>query len=69
MLLSIPGFGPYIAALVLAALSDPFRFRSRKQVIRLAGLDMNACLSDKKSQDSVPVISKKGNADLRYFLY
>ncbi len=69
LLLSIPGFGPYIAALVLAALADPFRFASRKQVIRLAGLDLNASRSGKKSQDSVPVISKKGDADLRYALY
>jgi transposase len=69
LLLSIPGFGPYIAGLVLATLADPFRFASRKQVIRLAGLDLNANRSGKKSQDSVPVISKKGNADLRYALY
>jgi transposase len=69
LLLTIPGFGPYIAALVLATLADPFRFAGRKQVIRLAGLDLNASRSGKKSQDSVPVISKKGNADLRYALY
>lgn len=69
LLLTIPGFGPYIAALVLAALADPFRFAGRKQVIRLAGLDLNASRSGKKSQDSVPVISKKGDADLRYALY
>jgi len=69
LLLTIPGFGPYIGALVLAALADPFRFSNRKQVIRLAGLDLNASRSGKKSQTSVPVISKKGNADLRYALY
>ena len=69
LLLTIPGFGPYIAALVLGALANPFRFTSRKQVIRLAGLDLNASRSGKKSQDSVPKISKKGNADLRYALY
>lgn len=69
LLLTIPGFGPYIAPLVLSALADPLRFKSRKQVIRLAGLDLNASRSGKKSQDSVPVISKKGDADLRYGLY
>lgn len=69
LLRSIPGFGPYIAALVLAALADPFRFSSRKQVVRLAGLDLNASRSGKKSQDSVPVISKRGDADLRYAMY
>ncbi len=69
LLLTIPGFGPYISPLVLATLADPFRFISRKQVIRLAGLDLNASRSGKKSKDSVPVISKKGDADLRYALY
>lgn len=69
ILLTIPGFGPYIGALVLSALANPFRFSNRKQVIRLAGLDLNASRSGKKSQDSVPKISKKGNADLRYALY
>ena len=38
-------------------------------MIRLAGLDLNASRSGKKSQDSVPKISQKGNADLRYALY
>jgi transposase len=69
LLLTIPGFGPYIAPLVLSALANPLRFQSRKQVIRLAGLDLNASRSGKKSQESVPVISKKGDADLRYGLY
>jgi transposase len=67
--LTIPGFEPYIAPLVLSALANPLRFNSRKQVVRLAGLDLNASRSGKKSQDSVPVISKKGNSDLRYGLY
>ncbi|MCJ7715876.1 MAG: IS110 family transposase, partial [Anaerolineales bacterium] len=69
LLQTIPGFGPYIAALVLSALGDPLRFKSRKQVIRLAGLDLNANRSGKTSNAAVPVISKKGNADLRYGLY
>lgn len=68
LLLTIPGFGPYIAPLVLATLANPLRFKSRKQVIRLAGLDLNASRSGKKSQESVPVISKKGDAELRYGL-
>ena len=55
--------------MVLAAIANPLRFTSRKQVIRLAGLDLNASRSGKKSLDSVPVISKKGDADLRYALY
>ena len=69
LVLTIPGFGPYIGALVVSTLANPFRFTNRKQVIRLAGLDLNASRSGKKSRDSVPKISKKGNADLRYALY
>jgi transposase len=69
LLLTIPGFGPYIAPLVLSTLANPLRFKSRKQVIRLAGLDLNASRSGKKSQASVPVISKKGDAELRYGLF
>jgi transposase len=53
----------------LATLANPNRFAGRKQVIRLAGLDLNASRSGKTSQKSVPVISKNGNADLRYALY
>ena len=58
-----------LGAVVLAALANPYRFSSRKQVIRLAGLDLDASRSGKKSQGIVPVISKKGDADLRYALY
>jgi len=38
-------------------------------VIRLAGYDLNAKRSGKRSQDAVPVISKRGNSELRYALY
>ena len=69
LLLTIPGFGPYIAPLILSTLANPLRFKSRKQVIRLAGLDLNASRSGKKSQESVSVISKKGDAELRYGLF
>ena len=66
---TIPGFGPYVCSQVLAKIGDPHRFKARKQVIRLAGLDLNAKRSGKRSQTAVPVISKRGNADLRYALY
>lgn len=69
LLQTIPGFGPYVAALVLASIGDPLRFKSPKQVIRLAGLDLNANRSGKTSNAAVPVISKKGDSDLRYGLY
>ncbi len=68
-LLTIPGFGPYVCSQVLARIGNPHRFRGRKQVIRLAGLDLNAKRSGRGSNDAVPVISKRGNADLRYALY
>ena len=69
VLLTIPGFGPYISAVVLAAIGDPERFETASQVLRLAGLDLCANRSGKKSQAAVPVVSKKGKADLRYALY
>jgi transposase len=68
-LLSIPGFGPYVSAIVLARIGDPHRFIGRRQVIRLSGLDLNANRSGKRSNAAVPVISKRGNAELRYALY
>jgi len=66
---SIPGFGPYITALVQSVIGNPFRFNNRKQVIRLSGFDLNASRSGKTSNSAVPVISKRGNKDLRYALY
>jgi transposase len=69
LLLSIPGFGPYVSAAVLAAIGNPYRFENAKQVLRLAGLDLNANRSGQKSANAVPVISRKGKAELRYALY
>ena len=68
-LLSIPGFGPDVSSKVLGAIGDPFRFQNGKQVLKLAGLDLNAERSGKSSELARPVISKKGKADLRYALY
>jgi transposase len=68
-LLTIPGFGPFVASQVLARIGDPHRFKTRKQVIRMAGLDLNAKRSGRRSHEAVPVISKRGNADLRFALY
>jgi len=68
-LLSIPGFGPDVSSKVLGAIGDPFRFQNGKQVLKMAGLDLNAERSGKNSESAVPVISKKGKADLRYALY
>jgi len=68
-LLSMPGFGPAISAMVLGAIGDPFRFSNAKQVLKVAGLDLSAARSGKKSEGVVPVISKKGKSELRYALY
>ena len=68
-LLTIPGFGPYISARVLASIGDPFRFENRKQLIKMSGYDLCANRSGKTSDKAIPVISKKGNGELRYALY
>ena len=68
-LLSIPGFGPDVSAIVLAAIGDPFRFESGNQVLRTAGWDLSANRSGRRSDSVTPVISKRGKADLRYALY
>jgi transposase len=67
-LLSIPGFGPIVSSMVLAAIGNAFRFDNRKQVLRLAGLDLSAARSGKNSDSVKPVISKQGKAALRYAL-
>lgn len=68
-LLTIPGFGPYVSSRVLAKIGNPFRFNHKNQVARLAGYDLNARRSGRKSNSAAPVISKKGCAELRYALY
>jgi transposase len=68
-LLTIPGFGPYVAATVLAAIGNPWRFDTAGQVLKLAGYDLSASRSGKNSDRAAAVISKKGNSQLRYALY
>ena len=68
-LLSLPGFGPDVSAKVLGAVGDPFRFQNGNQVLKMAGLDLNAERSGKGSEWARPVISKKGKAELRYALF
>lgn len=65
---SIPGMGPVLAAMLLAALGDPYRFAHPRQVLRLAGLDLCARRSGTSSDRAVPRISKQGKASLRYAL-
>ncbi|MBA4419446.1 MAG: IS110 family transposase [Syntrophus sp. (in: bacteria)] len=66
-LLSIPGFGPDISSKVLGAIGDPHRFENQRQVLKMAGLDLSKIQTGKS--ETIPVISKKGKADLRYGLY
>ena len=68
-LLTIPGFGPDLSSKVLGAIGNPFRFDTQKQVLKMAGMDLNAERSGNRSYAAIPVISKKGKADLRYALY
>ena len=68
-LLTVPGFGPDVSSKVLATIGNPFRFNSASQVLKMAGMDLNANRSGKSSDTAVPVISKKGSAHLRYALY
>ena len=68
-LLTIPGYGPDVSSKVLGAIGDPFRFERGAQVLKMAGLDLVADRSGKRSDRVVPVISKNGKADLRYALY
>jgi transposase len=68
-LLSIPGLGPDVSSKVLGAIGDPYRFQNGRQVLKLAGLDLSAKRSGKSSEGVIPVISRKGKADLRYALY
>ena len=68
-LLTIPGFGPAVSSIVLGAIGNPIRFENGKQVIKMSGLDLSANRSGESSGRAVPVISKKGKANLRYALY
>jgi transposase len=66
-LLSIPGFGPTLSAMVLGAIGNPWRFQNGAQVLKMVGLDLSGSQSG-KSQGSV-VVSKKGKSEIRYALY
>jgi transposase len=66
-LLSIPGFGPTLSAMVLGAIGNPWRFQNGAQVLKMVGLDLSASSSG-KSQGQ-PVVSKKGKAEIRYALF
>jgi transposase len=66
--ISVPGIGPAVAAMVLAAIGDPNRFDHPRQVLRIAGFDLCASRSGKNSERVVPKISKQGKPMLRFAL-
>jgi len=67
-LVSIPGFGPEISAMVIGAIGNPHRFENARQVLKTAGLDLSSSRSGKRSETPYS-ISKGGKAHLRYALY
>ena len=68
-LLSIPGFGRDVSSKVLGAIGNPSRFQNGRQVLKLSGFDLSAKRSGKASESVIPVISRRGKADLRFALY
>ena len=66
---AFPVLGLIFPAKVLAYIGDQYRFEKASQVLKMAGFDLSASRSGKSSQKALPVISKKGKADLRYGLY
>jgi transposase len=68
-LLSIPGFGPEVSSTVMGAIGDPYRFSCGRQVLKMAGFDLSASRNGKNASHAVPVISKRGKVDLRFFLH
>ena len=65
---SIPGIGPDISATILACIGNPYRFETASQVIKFAGFDLSASRSGRPALQATPIISKRGQAELRYAL-
>ena len=59
----------FISVPLFSLFSYYFRFERGAQVLKMAGLDLVADRSGKRSHAAVPVISKNGKAELRYALY
>jgi transposase len=49
-LVSIPGFGPLISAMVIGAIGNPYRFENAGQVLKAAGLDLSSNRSGKRTR-------------------
>jgi transposase len=63
LLQTIPGVGPVIAAIFMTEIGDINNFRSARQILKLAGLDLARIQSGQFSGETH--ISKRGRASLR----
>ena len=66
-LLSIPGIGPTLAAIILAEIGDIHRFSSPDKLLAFAGLDPSTYQSGKFKADHTPMV-KHGSTYLRWAL-
>ncbi len=66
---SIPGLSAVGAALLLAEVGDPSRYRNAKEWVKLAGLNLIENQSGKKKLGEGKSISKVGRPVLRHVLY
>lgn len=66
-LLSIPGIGPVLSAIILAEIGDIHRFSSPDKLQAFAGLDPSTCQSGKFTADRTPMV-KHGSTYLRWAL-
>jgi transposase len=67
-LLSLPKLGAVSAAIILAEIGDPRRYRNASQLVKLAGLQPVPNTSGRRSRSRTP-ISRKGRPRLRTTLY
>jgi transposase len=67
-LLSIPGLGLMTAAIILAEIGDPRRYRNGRQLIKLAGTQPAPNTSGRKTRSATPM-SGQGRPRLRTALY
>ena len=66
-ILSIPGIGPTLAAIILAEIGDIHRFSSPDKLLAFAGLDPSTYQSGKFKADHTPMV-KHGSTYLRWAL-
>jgi len=62
------GLGQVTTAIIAAEIGDPTRYRSAKQLVKLAGIQPTPSLSGRKTRSATPM-SRKGRPRLRTLLY